>query len=1705
MNELLSPGTPEEVVPLNELMPPVAPTTGLPEASARNRAATAALFTEDVKGNYDAIMAEDQQGQTNVVQSLETQAKNSSDKLDITTMIGVLGDKAVPLETKKRLIGEFAKRPQFNLTTELHNKALEADAKLPRDEDVARITLADQSRKAEQAREQIEGMLNTFYASLDSSTAKGVSDIGAAVVPLSGNIIAGRISKGEGNSLWQSIKDGAWQPGYKQRLKDKFTLLPPDEKITFVQNLINSVKENAGVVFPGSNHYAAYQFMREITEEGHYGNIDKAADAVATVLDVVGMGMTLRSAKGVAKGVTKTPLTPSGVSLPEKFGSQMGPMPGPKGTASPSTVSAPVPSAVPAPSPTVTSVAAESPIIPKAPPELVAKREALSAEYKTLLEVNDTLPNRSIFNLSKQKDELEKKLSTLKDETKQLAESLQKGGKLTSKEAKAEASKRIGDQVIDAELKLKRVNEQMAGNTDAAKVQQRLGAIESEMVTLDKRIIAETKATPAKRNYVLEAYDQAKRLELNYPVRADRPSTPLHVFAQTNPQKYRATMAAVVEDVTDETAKAASAATRTETIASAVMPQVVTGSGRIAAKVIDPFRDIAPLESTLKSAVEDAGSLHFEASEVARAKENFTTAFKGAEGVHPIDGMGGFGITQDGAAFNISATYGTNEGAFSNAKEAIDQTLFALKKTGASEKDIVLMKKDGLDYVPTTLEAEAGKEGSYLVKLEGRFPFDYNDIGNFNGYDVKLNWTDRIMAMNKSHVSRNFIDPASMLPPVFSQPLGTSLDRIAYVEKNLLRFAYEYTDKVKDMPAPRRKAIDDYLKKANEQGIPFDATELRVKEGFSPEEVDAIHTWKVMGDQQYHLENQDLVKSLIRDKFEKYVGTTGDEFIARPIGRGGDIGKIPIALNQSAGRIYDPVTGASEFVTRTDTDMWYKAGGTYAELKRPVEIDGELVTHIRVRQSPEGYLRKLNSNDQVLNYRPMHYTRYYDAPIWVDEITSKGRRAIAVGPDIPSAEHHIARMSRENPDKKYVYRNDARGQLAGANDMWDMDAATGRIAQRHRGKVLGTTDSTTVLGDGSFVLDPTNSAIRAAQSLSGRIATREVIETAKARVVAQHGHMFPEGRFPTSTNQIYSKGDFSSSELADARTAVGNILYLEDAHINAVDAAYKNTMNVIANTLGKYGAGTAERIVRKGENITPTQTARSAVFQAYIVWGNFVRQFVLQSVTGLRTLGYNTKNWANGQMSKDLLDASAWFFNPDHTSPFVEFVKKAGIIDSVDRHTLVSGALSDIAEQRNAISTAGRTALVEIPRKIGFDFGENANQLMWHSAVYRKMEAEGLDMTTKDNRQAASAMVRALTGEMNKAGEMGYNAGMLSLLTQFMQMPHKAALMYTNRKIPTADKLKLAATDLVLWGPPIAVISNMFAGDVLPEDDTTRYMVSQGLVAHMYNEIFQGLSGEDENLDFKWLSPYGYDGWHQMLFAVTDGGFNDMLKKAPAYSLLSPEKGRVPIAIKEWYRLFSGDIENDLPEATMKSVLQRTAEIASGYSHFAKAHAALESDKRRDKYGNPLIGTPTPGTVFMSGFGVETLNQKQAFELSMAKSVRDKDFEDVVTKDYKETRRIVTAAMSGTKEDYVLDLRATNILMNRWANIPEAQKIIMKLRKRDAMTPGDRLTIGAMRNAGIPDAAYTPDQIKQLPVDDETKQILLRRARELVETQKNEE
>ena len=1141
---------------------------------------------------------------------------------------------------------------------------------------------------------------------------------------------------------------------------------------------------------------------------------------------------------------------------------------------------------------------------------------------------------------------------------------------------------------------------------------------------------------------------------------------------------------------------------RDEALASQVLPTIVTPSGKVTAKVVDPFRSIMPVDPMLKEAVNAAGGTQFTALERSQAKEKFTREFTQAAGLTIQDGMGGFKLTDDGAKFEISAVYGTNEGAFSNARQAVDQAKFSLRAYGINEDEIELLAKVGNDYKPVKLSEVGEKEGSYLVRIKTSQDFDFNDVGKFEPVDVRKNFLDRFSALIPSKggasAARYGMDPASMLHPVYTNSIGAATDRANYIDKLFLELTTAYSDIVSKLPKDRRVKVEDHLKLANEQGIAFDRTDL-IGRGFTPKEIEAIENWKNVWDNHYYFENDDLVKTLNREGYQMFVGPNGTQLFAKEVAKGADIGKIAIGPNKTVGRVFDPVANAAVYQSKAEVDMLYSAGGTYAKLRRPMEINGELISHIIVQNDTSSYLRKFRDTDAVLNYRPMHYTRSYKAAKFVDEIGKDGfRKAIAVGPDTPSANSFAERMRANNPDKQYVVRDDDRGLLRGTDDWFDIESASGRLAQRHRGQILGTTDGTKILGEGSFVVDPTNSAIKAAQSLAGRVAMRPVLETAKERAIKQYGHLFPtdqfgKPRFPSTMDEIGAKGVFTSSELADARTVVGHIHYIENGYGNAVDDTFKQVMNALANELGERGFGLAERGARAVGEIAPTQKVKGTVFQAYIVMSNFMRQWLIQSNGAIRTAALNPTHVLTGGIAKDIARYVAELGSTSK-SGFSQFVDASGMISGLDKSNLVRGSLSAMAEQRNMAAHYGHKALVEYPRRIGFDAGESLHLISYMSAVYNRAERAGANVMDKTVREELYGQVRALTGEMNRAGDMPYNSGAMSIITQFLQVPHKSYLMYTNRKLDGNTKLRMLAGDTILWGSAGGIIASTFGGDILPDDPDTRYAVTEGVQAYVYNKLFKEISGETQDLDLSALNPYGLEGWGKLFFALNgEGKIGDIAMMAPAYNLFNTENGRIPLAIKEMARYFSGELDPNLPPATLASVADRVAKIASGYSSYAVAHAALESGKWKSASGDQLPGEVTYPLAIAKSLGFDRLSTRELYKLSQERFKDQKEFKDAVLKDYKETNRLLTESMNMTKDERDVYIAATNVLMSKWKGNEAAWKIINEQKKKDFTGKDTQLLLQILRNSGIPDVGATRDQINRAPIDEQYKKILLDR------------
>src|SRR5690606_19345843 len=109
--------------------------------------------------------------------------------------------------------------------------------------------------------------------------------------------------------------------------------------------------------------------------------------------------------------------------------------------------------------------------------------------------------------------------------------------------------------------------------------------------------------------------------------------------------------------------------------------------------------------------------IRFSDKERAYLTNQVANDFKNANGLLVHDAESAFSVTPDGGKIKVSAMYGTTEGGFLRAEDAVDQAKLAFRQYGLNEKDMVVMKKNGLNYEPVNLEDVRGIEGDYKIRI----------------------------------------------------------------------------------------------------------------------------------------------------------------------------------------------------------------------------------------------------------------------------------------------------------------------------------------------------------------------------------------------------------------------------------------------------------------------------------------------------------------------------------------------------------------------------------------------------------------------------------------------------------------------------------------------------------------------------------------------------------------------------------------------------------------------------------------------------------------------------------------------------------------------------------------------------------------------------------------------------------------------------
>ncbi len=1196
--------------------------------------------------------------------------------------------------------------------------------------------------------------------------------------------------------------------------------------------------------------------------------------------------------------------------------------------------------------------------------------------------------------------------------------------------------------------------------------------------------------------------DVTARIELNNPVSRINPASPGEVVASANPQRARDLHTAMVHGASDEAAQAIYGTSRDQAIINNIYPQATTETGNIAAKVQDIDKNLRQelhVPDELVETLNNQSLSMYTPAERAAARANVVNRFETAEGVtmHPAAGS----FDMQGGKININAVYGNANGSWVDPVQAFGQIKYALRGEGILDEEIEILARTGLDYVPVKLEDVAGIPGDYLVRVKTSHEIDPTDIASFESLNVKRNWLDRIGILNwarrggnSGSAARYVMDAASMLHPTITKSASVASDATSRFEHVMLRQASKFTDAYMGLPKTSRVLVDDYIKEANYNGIKFDTSDLLAR-GFNQDEIATLRNWKQYWDGQYYLENYDMVRSLNAGGYQILDNNNATLFAK------------PIAKNSNISRVYDASTNQVVPFAKADGDNLYNAGGTLAKLRRPITVNGDTVEHMIVRNNGSEFLRKVRDNDRVLNYRDGYYTTSYKSPRFVDQKIRDANgnvlytKAIAVAGDTAEAQRFIDRtvtsggLSRDD----FSVRGDVRKAPRDEDAHWDLTASQGRIAQRVRGKLLEDSSGLNHLGDGSYVVSPVESAIRAARSISGRTVNRPMLDASKARFIQQYGYLLPSDgmggvRFPKSVTEITQKGVYSSKELADARTTFEYLNYLENGYQNGMDDTFKMFFNALSEHSGEMGFSKLEKGAAAISTVNPTSVIKKAAFVSYLAT-NPLRQLLLQTHQVMRTLSYNIRSpLVIPKLTGEYLAYKLGHINTQ--SNFTKWIEQSGMLDSVDKHNLVRGSLTSAADASNPVTKIAGGALHAV-QTVGFNAGEQGNILGHAAAVFDRFQRQGKNVLNKDVMDDMTAEVRALTYGQNFAGDMPYNQTTLASILQFAQVPHKAVLFATNRQLPRDVRARMMAMDVLLWGVPgITAVSTLTGVDLLPDNPKYRQIVTEGAEALGINIIFNNFfdePGMKSHVDFSGLAPYDMTGWGKFFQSMYADGLQGMIINSPAGQLFLKDGGRVRNMIQSVARYFN-IVEDDAqsPE-TFVSVANEAMKLSSGWNNALKAKLMLETGRKMDQYGNTIDKETTNVEAFAQALGFGTYDEKMFYETSQALQKKSKEHREATIKAYKDIKRYYAEKLSEPNTDPQFVTAVTGWALKSFADDPVGMSIIYGEWAKDMQAEDVMLLKKIMDVSGIPNPGALSATIKMAPIPEEEKEKALQR------------
>lgn len=1185
---------------------------------------------------------------------------------------------------------------------------------------------------------------------------------------------------------------------------------------------------------------------------------------------------------------------------------------------------------------------------------------------------------------------------------------------------------------------------------------------------------------------------------------------------EVNPEKSRQIHDLALQDETGEAAEALYGVSREEAIAGDILPEVATASEKVSKKTSEVGKNfdqrMGP-DADVEDFVRKDGTTYIWEDEKRRLRSRTYESFKKAEGVKLLSEASQIGEATSGGA-RIRAVYGTEEGGFRTAEEAREKVKLALRDFGIKDEEIVIKRRGPDGY---SKSSDLSGEGDFIARVDYEYKFNPFDPVEMSEFDVKWNLFDRFQhgSWAGGTIQRNILDIHSMLNKEATISANAVVDKSAGMERAMLELGKKFTDVFVSLPKDRQGLVEQYLKEANEQGLPFDINRL-VANGYQPAEIQAIKNWRKFWDTAYWAENRDLGLTLRSQGYKIMEDpNTNTRLFARPAARNQVSGSIDV---------YDQTTDTIRKMSADEVSQLYKDGGQAAKLRTPVEVNGDFAEYIVASNRPGGsYLRGIRDGDQVLNYRDGYYQVQYTAPKFiVKRVKDKNgkvvyEKAVAVAGNTADAakrgQWYAANEGGRfgnDVDADFFVREDVRGEGLRGDDQWNSLVSSGRTAQRVRGQRLSDASSNINTGTADqFIMSPVDSMIHSARSVSRRVPMRPYIETMKRRFLEQYKDWLPKENgmpvFPSTRDQIGRAGITRDKELADARTVWEYINYMEGGYINSIDDGSKRIMRGLADLFAKAGLNKAEELtLAAAGRAAPTGFAKNLAFQLYLAL-NPVRQFVIQSHQAALLTANFGEYVLKGTLARDLSGLVAMQLHgnakiaaklsgrseAEITQMMKEF-QRSGLAASVDKQNLIRGSLTEMADtQIYQGKVKPVTTAISASRKVGFDSGEYINIASAWLAHRDKMVKSGRKMDDTALEEV-SGLARNYTYNMNSAGDMPYNQNSLSVIFQFMQVPHKAMTQVAfNRVLTGAEKAKLLGFQAVMYTLPPGAMYALFS-EILPDDEEAADAIVQGLEGLMINKLLTLATGEKTSIDFGSLAPLDAYGTWEFLTSLWTTDLGEIISNTPSGQLFFGANPRITNWAKMAARYFNLVDDYEDP-TTFSQVAEGFLRLSSGYSNAFQGAYSLKYGQKMNAYGgitDPEVNTAESFARRL--MGVPTMDETRTYYVKNKLYEESKAFEDDVRAWYKDLKRhLADKEMDVQQADY-----AARVLNEAWRvfddNKPRAREIITRLLRKDISQGDATLYKSVIQALGMGDAEMVRGMVRSLPNLDEAqrKEIL---------------